>query len=678
MNLPQTAVRRLPGAPIWLQVIALVVGSLVAAQVVTLALTLLLPPAPPQQHSLAEIAASLRGAAAEGGRDRPLIRTLAHAPPSLESPGWVVSSRTTHELARLLNAPESDVRILFYAPPPLAGTAGPPPGESQLSALPSNRQIFAAGFIPIGGESFQLAQAAPGLGGPPPFRGDMAAGGVGGWRAGGAVPPGGWPEGLRRGSQRPWRGSGQPGGAGPSRIPGAAGAGGGMSGAGRLPPFASGLAGAPGGLPRAPGGLGRVSPGRIIRSPLDAAVFDSEVTLVAPAPEPQPAKTAVVHAPLPPFEHHAAAAAEPVRIERAAPATIHALKPPPTLAAAPVTAAQRPAPEVRLEAPVAHSVFGISRPSAYVEGEFVAALKSPTGWVTVRPQPESFPNNWERRVLLWFALSLALVAPPAYLLARRLVTPLQQFAETAERLGREPTADLPPLTGPAEIGRAASAFNTMRLRLKRYVEDRTGMISAITHDLRTPLARMRFKLERASPAVRASLTRDVDQMEAMISSVLAFMRDELSGSVRETVDLRSILECVVDESGDAAELQPGPSIPVQVDLLAMQRVFENLVNNALKYGQHAHVRLFSEGGDVVVEVGDDGPGLPAEELEAVFQPFYRGSDARNSGAPGVGLGLAVSRSVLRSHGGDLSLVTAERGLIARARLPALAQIMRAA
>jgi signal transduction histidine kinase len=270
------------------------------------------------------------------------------------------------------------------------------------------------------------------------------------------------------------------------------------------------------------------------------------------------------------------------------------------------------------------------------------------------------------------------VAPPAYLLARRLVRPLQQFADAAERLGREPTIDLPPLAGPAEIGRAANAFNLMRLRLKRYVEDRTGMISAITHDLRTPLARMRFKLERTPAPQRDSLARDVDQMEAMISSVLSFMQDELTGSPREVADIRSILECVVDDAGERAELEPGPVVAALVDLLGIQRVFDNLVSNAIKYGLRVRVRILTEAGDIVVEVADDGPGLPDEELEAVFKPFYRSPQARNSGAPGVGLGLAVSRSILRSHGGDLTLVSTERGLIARARIPLSAPVRQAA
>jgi signal transduction histidine kinase len=693
MSAPATSVRRLPGAPIWLQIIALVVGALVAAQLVTLVLTLLLPPAPPQQHSLAEIAQALRGQPTRAAGERPLIRTVEAAPPSLDSPGWVVSSSTTSELADLLDAPAEDVRILFYAPPPLAGTAPPPPRGLQLGAR-AEGPLRLAGFLPPfpgRGEAgaIRLAQAGPpphrGFGGPPPGGGPMGPGmgpPAGDWRppAGRMTPGGEWPEPHRRSWPSREPGDGMADGAppsahegpAPSRAPWPAR----VSGERAEAPPPAGAAGPP---PRPGQAQAGPRPGVHIvpRTPLEAAVFASTSAVVEAPPKPAAARLPERR------ESPAAPAAPPVRVRQgpalvslpAAPAQLAAL--PRIPAPAPPAVAVAHAPEIRLPPPVSRSVFGFGKPSAYVEGEFVAALRTPAGWATVRPQPEGFPSSWQRRVLLWFACSLALVTPPAYLLARRLVTPLQQFADAAERLGREPTADLPPLTGPAEIGRAAGAFNLMRLRLRRYVEDRTGMISAITHDLRTPLARMRFKLERVSPPVRASLARDVDQMEAMISSVLSFMRDELSGSPRETVDLRSILECVVDEAGEAAELEPGPPAPVHVELLAIQRVFENLVDNAVKYGRRAHVRLFADGADVVVEVADEGAGLKADELEAVFKPFFRGSDARNSGAAGVGLGLAVSRSILRSHGGDITLVAPGAGLIARARLPAVA-VMRAA
>lgn len=402
------------------------------------------------------------------------------------------------------------------------------------------------------------------------------------------------------------------------------------------------------------------------RNPLEAAIFSREIE--APR-ETAPAETT------PRAQAAAPEPREPTRIILASPAPPPAetsLVDAPELAVAESAAAPAAAPqpvERALPQPAASSVFGLAR-APYVEGEFVAALKTPTGWVTVKPQPEGFPNSWQRRVLIWFGLSFGLVAPIGYLLARRLAAPLGRFAAAAERLGREPAADLAPLAGPAEVGRAARAFNLMQQRLKRYVEDRTGMVGAISHDLRTPLARMRFKLERAPPALRAALGRDITQMEEMITSVLSFMRDESVSARRDSVDLRSILECVVDDAGGGADLAPGPPVAVTVDVLGVQRVFENLVDNALKYGTVARVALRVENGEAVIEVADDGPGVEPDDLERVFKPFYRSQEAKSSGKAGMGLGLAVSRSTIRAHGGELVLRLGADGLIAQVRLPA--------
>ena len=158
----------------------------------------------------------------------------------------------------------------------------------------------------------------------------------------------------------------------------------------------------------------------------------------------------------------------------------------------------------------------------------------------------------------------------------------------------------------------------------------------------------------------------------MISSVLVFIRDASEPAVRERVDLRSILECVVDgaaETGAAAELDPGEPVPVDVDSLSVQRVVSNLVENALKYGEHARVRMYADGAEAVAEVEDDGPGLAEEELERVFLPFYRSERARTLDTRGIGLGLAVSRSIARAHGGDVRLLSRGRGLVAQLRLP---------
>ena len=678
-------VPRRPSLPISAQILALLVGGLVAAQVTTLILTLVLPPAPPQQHSLAEVAGALRGGESHAARGvRPLVRTVETAPPSLQSPGWLVSQRSTRDLAKLLGVGEDDVRLLFYAPPPLAGSQPPPHGP-----LPPRADAQVAPHLVMASFVFyQAGGPGGGPGGPPP-------GGMGG-PGGMGPPPGGFPSGgfpqsrfpsdstLPRqpppadgATRRQERDRASYPSQDTSRAPGAEG-----GRIGSAQPMPDGSAPGPGG-PRdiggargpgpspgqaGPGPVGRTPYPRMLpRSPLDAAVFAPPVESALPAsppartPAPSPAARPVERAPVPAFTLAPRRQAEP-------------LAPAPSLVASPTPAA-RPAPapvERALATPTAPSLFGLARP-AYVEGEFVAALRQgPDRWVTVRPRPEGFPNSWQRRVLLWFAISFALVAPLGYLFARRLSAPLRDFAGAAEQLGRDPSAPVPFLDGPAEVGRAARAFNVMQARLRRYVEDRTGMIGAISHDLRTPLARMRFRLERAPPELQQAMGRDIAQMEAMITSVLTFMRDDAAASARERVDLRSLLECVVDEAGAGGgpvELAPGGAAEVEVDVLGVQRVFENLVDNAIKYGERADVRLFLDGGEAVAEIADGGPDLAGTDLEQLFKPFYRGPEARAASNQGMGLGLAVSRATIRAHGGDLRLSRADHGLVAQVRLP---------
>jgi len=308
-----------------------------------------------------------------------------------------------------------------------------------------------------------------------------------------------------------------------------------------------------------------------------------------------------------------------------------------------------------------------------VFGEFVAALQQPSGqWSVVKPSPEPFPNAWQSRVGLWFLACLAVLGPVGYVFARRLVAPIGAFARAADRLGRDPNAAPLTLSGPAEIGTAAAAFNTMQTRLQRYIKDRTSMIAAISHDLRTPLARVRFKIEQAGEDLRASVGSDIDEMEAMITAVLRFLRDAGDTRARSEVDLLSVLETVVDDAiaagGEAELIEDGPVV-VEADDLALKRLFANLVDNAIKYGRRAKVRLTTEDGSAVVEISDSGPGLPEQELERVFEPFYRAEPSRNRETGGIGLGLPIARSIARAHGGDVSLRSGAEGLTAIVRLP---------
>ena len=321
---------------------------------------------------------------------------------------------------------------------------------------------------------------------------------------------------------------------------------------------------------------------------------------------------------------------------------------------------------------LARGLFGVA-PAPFVEGDFVAALRLADGrWAVVRPTPEPFPNSWQRRVILWFLISFALVAPLGWIFARRVVRPITGFAHAAERLGRDPTTLVLALEGPAEVGRAAHAFNRMQSRLRSFVDDRTAMVGAISHDLRTPLTRLRFRIEDVPDELRDDMLAEVDEMEQMISSVLTFIRDASEPGLRETMDLRSIVEDVVEDAvfvGKPVTLESGGRAEVEVDPLGIRRLMGNLVENAVKYGDTARVRLFTDQQEVVAEVRDNGPGLPEDELERVFQPFYRTPAAHASNKRGSGLGLAVCRSIARAHGGDVRLRRGEGGLVAQLRLP---------
>jgi signal transduction histidine kinase len=313
-----------------------------------------------------------------------------------------------------------------------------------------------------------------------------------------------------------------------------------------------------------------------------------------------------------------------------------------------------------------------------IVGEFVAAWREPSGaWRVASPEPRPFFSGWRRDITLWFLACIALLAPLGFLFARRLTAPIQRFAEAADRLGRDPGGSALALDGPAEIGIAAMAFNRMQGRLSRYVEDRTAMIAAISHDLRTPLARMRFKLEHAPEPLRDTLGADIRQMEEMVSAVLAFVRDTETDRARPRtrLDLLSVIECAVDDAavtGGEVELTPSDAIEIEGDPVALRSVFDNLIGNGVKYGQRVVVGVRRDASDAVVEIADAGPGLPASELERVFTPFYRAEPSRNRKTGGIGLGLTVARAVARAHGGDVTLSPgAPRGLVATVRLPLL-------
>ncbi|HEY5412931.1 MAG TPA: ATP-binding protein [Caulobacteraceae bacterium] len=293
-------------------------------------------------------------------------------------------------------------------------------------------------------------------------------------------------------------------------------------------------------------------------------------------------------------------------------------------------------------------------------GPFRVGLKELDGrWRIVETRSPRLLDPWRQHVLLWFLASILATAPLAFLFARRVSAPIAAFAEGAERLGRDPNAPPLALQGSAEIAVAGRAFNDMQERLRRYVDDRTSMIGAVAHDLRTPLTRLRFHAESAPDELRRKMADDIGEMDAMVAATLAFVRDATQAGPRARLELRSLLDTVLEgfvELGRDVRLQPGESVVIEGDNSALKRMFANLIDNAVKFGGLARVVLRVEDGCAVVEVEDDGPGLPESELEAVFEPFRRVEASRNRDTGGIGLGLTAARSIARSHGGDITLI----------------------
>jgi signal transduction histidine kinase len=315
-----------------------------------------------------------------------------------------------------------------------------------------------------------------------------------------------------------------------------------------------------------------------------------------------------------------------------------------------------------------------SGPEPLLFGRFQIGIHEADGrWLTIEPRAPFGIDSWQARLLLVFSVAALAVSPLAWAFSRRLAAPITLLAAGAERLGRDPGAPPLELSGSAEVGVAVSAFNRMQERLRRYVEDRTSMIGAIAHDLRTPLTRMRFRIEAVPEPLRSKLEADIDQMEAMVASTLGFVRDAAVPHERCKLEVASLVETVMDEAaltGANAAVERADRVVVDGDPLALKRLIANLVDNALKYGISAHARVFSESGMAVIEIEDNGPGMPETEFERVFEPFHRLETSRSRETGGIGLGLAVVRAVARGHGGDVVLRNlATGGLSARVTLP---------
>ncbi len=287
--------------------------------------------------------------------------------------------------------------------------------------------------------------------------------------------------------------------------------------------------------------------------------------------------------------------------------------------------------------------------------------------------PDTGPAvSWQ--LVLSMAATATIILVASIWAVRRVTAPLAGIAAAAERLGKDVgTAPLPE-RGTIEMRQATRAFNEMQERLRRLVENRTRMLAAISHDLRTPLTLLRLRAENFGDAEeREKMLATIADMTGMIEATLAFARDDAAAEKRRPTDLGALVATIVDDMADAGmsvTMTPASSVVCDVRPAALRRAITNLVDNAVKYGKSARVSIRPAPRAVEIVVEDDGPGIPEGELARVFQPFYRIDESRSHETGGIGLGLAIALSIVEAHGGGLTLANrSEGGLRATATIP---------
>lgn len=295
--------------------------------------------------------------------------------------------------------------------------------------------------------------------------------------------------------------------------------------------------------------------------------------------------------------------------------------------------------------------------------------------VTIGSAPPG-PQPWSAE---WIAVTVlpaaVLILIGAWILRRGILRPLRTMAAAAERIGRGEPAPAAPAAGPREVRQVAEALGRMQERVDRYVADRTRMLAAIAHDLRTPLTRLQLRTEFIDDdELREKAQADIGQLAAIVSATLAFARDDQVDEAVRPVDLADLVRGIVSDLRDGgATVASGPLAPVTVRArpTALRRALVNVVDNACKHGGGATVRVARDDRGAAVVVEDDGPGIPADAFEDVFRPFWRVGEARNMDAGGTGLGLSIARTTVRAHGGDIRLENRpDGGLRATILLPA--------
>lgn len=300
---------------------------------------------------------------------------------------------------------------------------------------------------------------------------------------------------------------------------------------------------------------------------------------------------------------------------------------------------------------------------------FEIGAQLPDGrWLVMRQGRNWEELGWIGRAALIIGGTMTLLLLIGALFARRLTQPIRAFSEAVQAVGVDPQNAPVREEGPQELRGAARAVNSMQARLRNLIADRTKTLAAVAHDMRTPLMRLRLAAENVAPEQRDRMAKEIEEVEALVASFIAFARDDPAEEARVRLDLAALLQSLADdhaEHGRKVSYDGDERLIITGQSLGLKRLFSNLVENALKYGECARIKLLRDGESVVIEVEDDGPGVPAAQRESVFEPFVR----LNEGAGGAGLGLPAARSIARAHGGDIVILDGARGALMRVTLP---------
>jgi signal transduction histidine kinase len=307
--------------------------------------------------------------------------------------------------------------------------------------------------------------------------------------------------------------------------------------------------------------------------------------------------------------------------------------------------------------------------------ELQVAVPLPDGqWLSFATALPESGSAFSRQFLLSMGIMAIVILAVSVWAVRRVTAPLAAVSAAAERLGNDLNAPPMPETGTIETRQASHAFNTMQARLRGLIENRTRMLAAISHDLRTPLTLLRLRAENVENLQeRDKMLATIAEMDSMVGETLQFARDEATTEIRRPTDIAALVQSLIDdmvEAGLPVKMEPAEPIVYDCRPDALKRAIRNLLDNAVKYGKAASVAIQTTPKTIEIIVDDEGPGIPEQEISRVFDPFYRLEESRSRETGGVGLGLAIAQSIVQAHSGELILSNRPTaGLRARIALP---------